>query len=288
MSTKIEWTEETWNPVTGCTKISDGCKNCYAERMSKRLAGRYGYPPAPHNFDVTLHPDRLDEPLRWRKSRRVFVCSMGDLFHKDVPDWFINEVFNIMTLAPQHTFQVLTKRPTRMRQFVQDTRWLNRGLLEGETKNVWLGVTAENQEQADERIEVLRYTPAAVRFVSFEPLLGEVVVGRHIKGSIYDRWSGIHQAIVGGESGPGARSMHPDWARSLRDQCQAANVPFFFKQWGEWKAISGKRPQEVIEFQQASGGVACQVSGSPLVLWRVGKRRAGRLLDGYKYEEFPQ
>lgn len=266
MPTKIEWTQETWNPVTGCTPISPGCAHCYAERMARRLAGRYGYPEAPHHFDVTLHPERLDQPLRWKKPRMIFVCSMGDLFHEDVPDDFILQVWQVMFKARRHTFQVLTKRPGRMLAVVSEFENLLREkpvIL----PNVWLGVTAENQEQADKRIPILLQTPAAVRFVSVEPMLGAVDIERYLlKPSscsncgaelplrrktvgpvqpcpncdqyMYEFKRGIHLVIVGGESGPRARPMHPDWARLLRDQCQAAGVPFFMKQMGTAWAIS--------------------------------------------------
>jgi protein gp37 len=235
--TKIEWTDQTWNPVTGCTKISEGCAHCYAERMSKRLAGRCGYPEASHNFDVTLHPDRLDEPLHWRKPRRVFVVSMGDLFHEDIPDSFILEVFRVMGRqnTRQHTFQVLTKRPGRMKE------WISEYIVDRDGKpdpfpNIWLGVTAENQERANERIPTLLQIPAAVRFVSVEPMLGPVDLSEWINpqgATARDdpaRYSLLDWVICGGESGPDARPMHPDWARSLRDQCQMAGVPFFMKQ----------------------------------------------------------
>ena len=243
-TTKIEWAERTWNPVTGCTPISEGCQNCYAERMSKRLAGRAGY-PAEEPFQVTLHPDRLEEPLRWRKARKVFVCSMSDLFHDDVPDDFIEKVFNVMdrcgaehnaTGNRGHIFMVLTKRPHRMKAFVD--RWWRSFQAHGVEpymERIWLGVTAENQDQADKRIPILLQIPAAVKFVSVEPMLGRLTLDDYINayypGPLGD---GISWVICGGETGPGARPMHPDWVRSLRDQCEEAGVPFFFKQWGEW------------------------------------------------------
>ena len=237
MATKIEWVTnqdgtkgETWNPVTGCTKISTGCKNCYAARMAKRLAGRYGYPEAPHQFDVTLHPDRLEEPLHWRKPRRVFVCSMSDLFHEDVRPEFIHQVFETMMEASKHTFQILTKRPEKMQWFIDAwSQWRMWPL-----PNIWLGVSAENQEQADTRIPWLLQTPAAVRFVSVEPMLG----GVKLFGWNSLTWGKIppsaflHWVIIGGESGPGARPMEIAWARSLVGQCKAAGVPCFMKQLG--------------------------------------------------------
>ncbi len=278
MSTKIEWTDETYNPVTGCTKVSAGCRSCYAERMSKRLAGRCGYPEVPHHFDVTLHPDRLDQPLHWRKPRRIFVCSMGDLFHEDVPNDYITMVFDVMCDArtQEHTFQVLTKRPEHISEWLNwvaqywpgDSPFSICWEVTGHAPSVWIGVSAENQETADERIPILLDTPAAVRFVSCEPLLGPVDLSRWLGDTVMDcpvhgpmsrkYWTtqksctlcmdeircsagdapnfirntrpGIEWVIVGGETGPGARPMNPDWARDIRDQCQEAGVPFFFKQ----------------------------------------------------------
>ena len=256
MTTKIEWTDEVWNPVTGCTKISEGCTNCYAERMTKRLAGRYGYPKN-KPFGVTVHSDKLAQPLLWKRPRRVFVCSMGDLFHDDVPGKFIGEMTEIMHTCKQHTFILLTKRTERMKSFFGNTL-----LMWGE--NIWIGVTAENQRQADERIPILLQIPAEVLFVSVEPMLGEVDLSRYLDMGHADWREGINWVICGGESGPGARPMHPDWVRSVRDQCQAARVPFFFKQWGEW-------------VQDCEGSV----------YERVGKKRAGRLLEGVEYNESP-
>lgn len=322
--TKIEWADTVWNPVTGCTKISEGCRNCYAERMSKRLAGRCGY-PAEEPFKVTLHPEKLEEPFKWKKPKRIFVCSMADLFHDDVPDSFIEEVFAIMSVANQHTFMVLTKRPDRMLKWFTDNRsmfvagaaqqlghrWLLPDIPMREwwpLKNVWLGVTAENQEQADKRIPLLLQTPAAVRFVSVEPMIGAVDLTR----VVYDRvieidalnglcgWPRAHAPfpdgakklnwiICGGETGPGARPLHPDWVRSLRDQCRAANVSFFFKQWGEWGQNGPVTKDRIIA---RPGGYL--LSGDVLrnkgdmSLYRIGKKNAGRLLDGRTWEEFPE
>jgi protein gp37 len=233
-ATKIQWTDSTWNPVRGCTKVSPGCKNCYAERFAERWRGIPGH-PFEQGFDVRLVPEALDLPLRWKKPRRVFVNSMSDLFHPDVPDEFIARVFGTMTRAPQHVFQVLTKRADRMRD------WVTR--FPGLCFNVWLGVSVENQATADERIPELLATPAAIRFLSCEPLLGpvelpmpKIMVGfpRHITR---DRRAigaplTLHWVIVGGESGPGARPCHTDWIRSVVEQCKAAGVPVFVKQLG--------------------------------------------------------
>lgn len=220
MSSKIEWTEETWNPITGCTKVSPGCANCYAERMARRLAGRVGYPEAPHHFDVTLHPERLDQPFRWKKPRRVFVCSMSDLFHRDVPGYFLAHVFNIMLRTPRHTYQVLTKRADLMHD------WCKHDYT---PPNVWLGVTAENPRRADERIPYLLRTPAAVRFVSIEPMLGPVDLVA--AGGIYNgSYPGLDWVIVGCESGPRRRVCDIEWVRELVRECRDAHLPVFVKQ----------------------------------------------------------
>ena len=235
------WWDKSWSPVTGCNPISEGCRNCWAERMARRLAGRCGYPDAPHHFDVTLHPDRLDQPLRWKKPRRVFVCSMGDLFHKKVPNEFIGRVWAHFLLSQRHTFQVLTKRPRRMLEAVVDiaTKY-------PVADNVWLGTSVENQEQADKRIPDLLQTPAAVRFVSVEPMLGPVrwlttdndaARSRVIGAGKPHEWrptgaisKGIDWIVIGCESGPNRRPMELEWAIDLVRQCDAANVAVFVKQ----------------------------------------------------------
>ena len=282
-----KWWDESWNPVSGCTPCSPGCEHCYAERMAFRLGSmpnNNGYDPPPAHFKVKLHPERLLAPLRWRKPRRIFVCSMSDLFHPAVPDEFIDQVFTAMLLAgdrydedgcnvvrPAQTFIVLTKRAARMQEYIsrqindrniwgdelvmgrlgfgehcgmeQDFIGDQLGVLMGNEPirlpdRIWLGVTAEDQQRADERIPLLLQTPAAVRFVSCEPLLGPVEFSDVMHRSDCVRalgkpaMKGIDWVIVGGETGAGARPMHPDWARSLRDQCQAAGVAFFFKQTG--------------------------------------------------------
>jgi len=209
---KIEWTEVTWNPVTGCTKISAGCQNCYAERMSKRLQA-IGMRNYENGFEVSIHEHVLDAPRRWRKPRRVFVNSMSDLFHDDVPESFIDAIFAIMLEMPIHSFQVLTKRSKRMRDLAQNLPLPD---------NVWLGVTVENAEYLF-RIEDLKSTPARIKFISFEPLLGPMP-RLNLKG--------IDWVIVGGESGPHARPIKAEWVTDIRDQCLNEGVNFFFKQWG--------------------------------------------------------
>ena len=214
MATKsaIEWTESTWNPVTGCTKISSGCKHCYAERMAKRLQAM-GQPNYVNGFKVTCHPDVLEHPLRWKKPQMIFVNSMSDLFHRDVPRAFIDEIFFTMKETPWHTYQVLTKRSGRLAQMAASLKW---------TPNIWMGVTVESADLV-KRIDDLRSVPAAVRFLSLEPLLGPLPELN---------LDGINWVIVGGESGPGARPMDPAWVTEIKDQCLDARVPFFFKQWG--------------------------------------------------------
>jgi protein gp37 len=252
-NTRIEWTKKTWNPVTGCTKISPGCQNCYAERMAKRLRGRCGY-DAENPFKVTLHPDRLEEPLHWRKPSTVFVCSMGDLFHEDVPRWIRFEVMDIILQAKQHIFLILTKRPANMKDFFE-WYYTKAGRTTETIKNLWLGITAENQEMADLRIPILLQIPAAVRFVSVEPMLGPVdltavMLPDHLQpdwaygmpygitfdalqpneSHIYDSENHLDWVICGSESGPNRRPANIVWMLSLKDQCVAAGVPFFLKQ----------------------------------------------------------
>ncbi len=211
-TSSIEWTEMTWNPVTGCTKISQGCKNCYAERMTKRLTAM-GSDRYRNGFRVTLHPDSLDAPRKWRQGRVVFVNSMSDLFHDDIPLPYIRRVFNTMRDCPHHTFQILTKRSERLAELAPKLPW---------PKNVWMGVSVEDSRVVH-RITDLQLVPAAVRFLSLEPLIGPL-------DDI--PLNGIQWVIVGGESGPRARPMKREWASSILRQCRSAKVPFFFKQWG--------------------------------------------------------
>jgi protein gp37 len=237
----IEWTEHTWNPVTGCTNVSPGCKHCYARTMAERLKAMdmAGYE---NGFAVTLQPNRLSEPLRRRAPTTYFVNSMSDLFHERVPFDFVEQVFGVMARTPHHRYQILTKRPRRMVSF-----------LKGHTApaNVWLGVSVENRKHGLPRIDLLRQTNVTVRFLSIEPLLESL--GK------FDL-SEIHWVIVGGESGPGARPMHADWVRAVRDQCLAEAIPFFFKQWGMWGPDGQRRS----------------------------KKANGRLLDGRIWKELPE
>ncbi len=228
MATKssIEWTESTWNPLTGCTKISPGCKHCYAERMAKRLHAM-GQPNYVNGFKLTLHPQALEIPLGWKKPQMIFVNSMSDLFHKDVPVDFIQQVFDVMRRADWHRFQVLTKRAERLLELDPQIEW---------PSNVWMGVSVETQDYKY-RIDLLRQTHAKIKFLSLEPLLGPLP-RLNLKG--------INWVIVGGESGPGARPVLEDWVIDIRDQCKAKRVPFFFKQWG---GVQKKRAGRLLQGQ---------------------------------------
>ena len=228
----IEWTDSTWNPVTGCTKVSPGCKHCYAERMARRLKAM-GHPNYVNGFKPTIHEHVLEQPLRWKKPQMIFVNSMSDLFHEDVPSDFIQKIFDVMRQAHWHTFQILTKRSQRLLEMSQRLEW---------PVNVWMGVSVENDDYVF-RIDHLRQTGAHVKFLSLEPLLGPLP-DLDLRG--------IDWVIAGGESGPGARPMKEEWVIEIRDQCQASNVPFFFKQWGG-----------------------------------VRKKRNGRILQGRTWDEFP-
>ena len=291
-NTHIQWTEATWNVVSGCTRVSDGCTHCYIERtppmrMAHRRFDRDGIGGT---TGVQLHPDRLAIPLHWRKPRLIFVCSLADLFHDNVPDGYLAQVWEVMAQCPQHTFQILTKRPARMRSWLK--RWHdNTGLA-----NVWCGASIESNDYVG-RADKLREVPAAIRFLSLEPLLAPI--------NDLDL-TGIGWVIVGGESGPGARPMHPDWARNLRDKCTAARVPFFFKQRGEWTwnepdnfCMPTKPYSDRVAVMHPTG-ITAMTKGNPFnpferghPYWatrieRVGKKAAGRELDGREWNEFPQ
>jgi len=362
--TKIEWTRsddgtpgQTWNPTTGCDRVSPGCDNCYALTMAKRLKGmgqaKYQADGDPRTsgpgFGVSVHPDTLDEPLHWKKPRRVFVNSMSDLFHDAVPDEHIVAVFARMWWSPQHTFQVLTKRHGRMRSLVprieQRLRKMERDLelvdaptpLHWPLPNLWLGVSVEDQRWADIRIPALLDAPAAVRFVSCEPLLGPVDLRLPADHSTHERdytdgmpwpqcldcstddstvdWTvpsepRLHWVISGGESGPGARPAHPDWFRSLRDQCHNADVAYFHKQHGEWQPIgplygdleeTDEGHLEAVHLEAVEGKRVIQLESDGYIAeghqpgdtrtWlmaRVGKKAAGRELDGRTWDQFPE
>lgn len=239
-ASRIEWTEQTWNPVTGCTKVSPGCKNCYAETMARRLKamGASGYS---QGFKLALQPGRLNQPLERRKPTTWFVNSMSDLFHAGIPDGYIDQVFEVIRQTPQHTYQILTKRSERLPVYFA---------ARSVPPNVWLGVSVENRKHGKPRIDDLRVVQAAIRFLSIEPLLEDL-------GAL--DLSNIHWVIVGGESGPKARPMKPEWARRIRQQCEEAGVAYFFKQWGTWGADGNKRT----------------------------KHANGRNLDGQTWDEYP-
>jgi len=363
--TGIEWTDATWTPIRArrfdpakgkvrighhCEHVSEACRNCYAEGINRRLGTGLDYKPGYHDsgaVEVFLDEDMLTRPLRWKKPRMIFVCSMTDLFARFVTDEMIDKVFAVMALCPQHTFQVLTKRPERMRAYFRGldercfhqndyltTPWARRDSvakmigeialsvgkpdLLGKVKqlplpNVWLGTSVEDQATADERIPELLATPAAVRFVSAEPLLGPVDLyngdpdprlnGHRASKTFIGEWwepgdgskapprRGVDWVIAGGESGPSARPCHPDWARSLRDQCAAAGVPFFWKQWGEFAPFDAPTTPyaKVIAEIQIDGTERCTNFGTPqgALMSRVGKKAAGALLDGKEHREFP-
>ncbi len=222
---KIEWTEQTWNPVTGCTKVSPGCKHCYAETMAKRLTAM-GAPGYENGFDISLMPDRLEQPLKRKKPTVYFVNSMSDLFHEEVPFSFIDKVMKTITLTPQHTYQILTKRAERLSDYFKSRQV---------PSNAWLGVSVEDKKYGVPRIDYLRHVAARIRFLSVEPLLEDI-------GQI--DLQGIHWVIVGGESGPKARPMKPEWVESIQIQSKEQNVAFFFKQWGCWGADGKKRAKQ--------------------------------------------
>jgi len=303
---KIEWYDATWNPITGCTPVSEGCRNCYAARMVNRFPKLHGtYPEGTPLADFAVpfgmlqfHDRHLDQPLRWKRPRRIFVGSMTDIFHENVPEEWIGAVLAAITNYSQHAFLILTKRPERMRK-VMTADYLRISRTDTwPIRNLCLGVSVETQKTADERIPLLLQTPAAKRFASVEPCIGAVdlrnialplwrekeandstwppvridALSGHVKGPddlMDDRLDWI---ICGGETGPGARPMHPDWVRGLRDQCKATNTPFFFKQWGKW-------PDGVSHGPNAKDGAYAMA--------RVGKKAASCLLDGQEHKEFP-
>lgn len=268
---KIQWTNATWNPVTGCSKVSAGCRGCYAERHALRFWGDRKF------TDVRTHMEKLEQPLRWKRPRLIFVNSMSDLFHEDVPDEFIKHVFNVMHRAQHHTFQILTKRPERMHAFMMRYREVM------PLPNVWLGVSIEDQQTAVLRIPWLSNTPAAVRFISAEPLLGHI----DITAAMLSKR--IHWVIVGGESGPTARPCHPNWVRIIRHQCNFFGVPFFFKQWGQWKPVTrDPHARKMMLNHPDKYHVWPDEGHESTVSIRCRKSDAGNELDGKYHMEFPR
>lgn len=304
--TSIEWTDATWNVITGCSVVSPGCTNCYAMRLAgSRLA--YSRPYAgltQHskagpvwNGQVRLNDQVLEQPLRWTRPRRIFVNAMGDLFHENVPDAWIDAVYDVMRRAEGHTFQVLTKRADRMRAYY-DRRIRDR--MPTRTDNIWLGVSAEDQERLRRRIWQLSRTPARVRWISAEPLLGPLEISRvaaydhpgfhanFLAGPKGGAVGGIDWVVAGGESGPGARPMHPAWPAALHDECARYSVPFLFKQWGDWKPTAENQGEWPVD---APGHIRLAQDGRRTAegwpMQRVGKHHAGRLLDGRLHDAYP-
>ncbi|PHR61320.1 MAG: hypothetical protein COA47_05920 [Robiginitomaculum sp.] len=349
--TKIQWTDDTWNPIVGCSIVSPGCTNCYA----MKAAWRMGHNPLTPQYagltkkvngnavwtgKMALAEKALLKPLRRQKPTMYFVNSMGDLFHENVPDEWIDQVFAVMALCPQHTFQVLTKRADRMREYFAGdrqniiawkpvaeilNRWFpswrgefsdgphrSRGIKAGAIwplPNVWLGVSVEDQPRADERIPLLLDTPAAVRFVSAEPLLAKIDISKWLHNPACRAFNPdictcytedrtrLNWVICGGESGKDARAMHPDWARSLRDLCQDAGVPFFFKQWGEWVPASHIPPEldvddlDLGEFHDGCNfilGCDCSAGDKGSLMFKIGKKDEFNLLDGRVWADMPE
>lgn len=365
---KIEWCDATWNPIVGCSRVSAGCENCYAEKLAYRFKHITKFENVvcedkpKWNNSVFFDDKALEIPLRWKKPRRIFVCSMGDLFHKNVPDEWIDKVFAIMALCPQHTFMVLTKRPERMREYLLRSslpddianvgekilpaanldyyRKFNYSEFESiheylqlawydKFKNIWLGVSVEDQDSAVDRIPYLLDTPAVVRFISAEPLLGPIDLTNILfaRTETSEDWGSaifdcdddqdpndpityLDWVIAGGESGKTARAMHPDWVRKLRDDCEIANVPFFFKQWGEWADVEqfdsthdslyfwDKSRYGQFRFKAVvidnlgkkhrSADEAARNAPPTAYLQNCGKKVAGNLLDGKQHLEFPK
>lgn len=349
--TKIEWTEATWNPIVGCSIVSPGCTNCYAMKMAARLEAMAGDGLDDNGYAVRgTHPldhyrgtthrvngnsvwtgkvgraplSGFRKPFDVKRSTTFFVCSMSDLFGENVPEEWIADVFTVMAQCPQHTFQVLTKRADRMRAILSDAEFIegirsNLKIIDNPDDppwkwplpNVWCGTSAERQKEADERIPDLLATPAAVRFVSAEPLLGPInftsiarKTGEGLMRPLDGRFRTLDWIIVGGESGPGARPMHPDWARSIRAQCAATGVPFFFKQWGSWRQVTdadvydtskgraGRPPAFIVAHDGTvhcfkNVGHAINRDHPPVTMIEVGKARTGRLLDGREWNEMP-
>lgn len=283
--TAIEWTDATWNPVSGCTKVSPGCDHCYAETITNR------FKRGPFET-IRLHSNRLDQPTHWKKPRMIFTCSMGDLFHDAVDFWFIIRVFETMALTPQHTYQILTKRPGRMAYFAENIKeYSSHTWTDTWPSNVWAGTSVESSKYLP-RLDVLARVPARVRFVSAEPLLGPLDLHPYLKSDA------INWVIAGGESGLGARPMHPDWVREIKNQCLTAGVSFFFKQFGEWVPVGNKgyAPKgystdfhpPLTKWVEIGGKVEEYVTSSDGIFMRkVGKKAAGAMLDGREWREFP-
>lgn len=328
-NSKIEWNDATWNPIIGCSKCSPGCDHCYAERMACRLSamGKKGYSQVitgnHWNGTTTLIEEALDIPTRWKRPRKIFVCSMGDLFHESVSMLDILDVMQRIRRCKQHTFLILTKRPWHINEYLLFAKKVHTL-----PQNLWVGTTVCNQYEAELKIPYLLKIPAAVRFVSIEPMLGKINLDNgetswltcknRNKPTVYnasqsspigfvccqsfmvygDHFHGIDWVICGGESGPGARPMHPDWVRSLKNQCEFANIPFLFKQWGEWAPENDytraylTNAKSLVYIKPTGEVVKTGTYGAALnknqLINRVGKKNAGRLLDGKLFDQYPE
>ncbi|MFC7794579.1 DUF5131 family protein [Streptomyces cinereoruber] len=326
-TTTIEWTDRTWNPISGCTQISAGCDNCYAKTIAERFRGGAAFP---HGFDIQIRPDKVNAPLTWRKPAKVFVNSMSDLFHADIDRTWIADIFAVMAAVPRHTFQVLTKRHARMRSLLTDPTFVDqvrsRAIGKGLTPdawawplpNVWLGVSVEDQKWADIRIPALLDTPAAIRWISAEPLLGPIDLTNVgtlnvLRGDSTGHENGLHWVdgptinwvVAGGESGHGARPAHPDWFRTLRNQCAQEHIPFLFKQHGAWadrttltgdqraaasiwddKRVTYVHPVDGRTQSHGDWGSNDHTQGWA-AMQNVGKKAAGRELDGRIHDDYP-
>ena len=289
--TTIEWADATWNPITGCSQVSPGCRECYAMTLAggrlKNHPSRSGLtvetPTGPKwNGELKFNSEWLALPFSWKKPRRIFVCAHSDLFNEHVPTDWIDRVLDVVSACRRHQFLVLTKRAERMQSYMRHRV----PRLPSFLPNLWLGVSVETQQYANERILLLAETPAAVRWISAEPLLGEIDLYRggwsfleNLRSPQGKRYPKLDWVVAGGESGPRGRPMNPDWARSLRDQCESSGVPFFFKQWGEWAPHGDGRTMHHTAFCRFAGGVQ---------VFKIGKKLAGRVLDGRTHDDFPE
>jgi len=294
--TKISWTDATWNPITGCTKVSPGCKYCYAERWANARMGQFAKSKERKFSDIVIHEDKFDDPIKWKRPRMIFVCSMSDLFHEKISFAVLDTIFNVMRFADHHIFQVLTKRIDHALDYIEYLKHQEMSL----PKNVWFGVSIENQATADERIPKLQLIDASVKWLSIEPLLDEIdlkdsiwfatgfPVGKNINGKpLYSAYElGIDWIVVGGESGPKARPMNPRWVYKILNLCKSNRIPFFFKQWGEWVDPENfpiqkddKWPFDITKPVHRFDNLR--------VVYRVGKKAAGNKIAGFVYEQYP-
>lgn len=274
----IEWTDATWNPVTGCTKVSQGCKNCYAETWANRKMGEFSKDKNRGFTDIICHGDKLNIPSKWQKPKRIFVNSMSDLFHEEVPFGFIDKVFQVIEKCERHTFQILTKRPERMQEFFRKAPW--------RLKNVWLGVSVEDQKTADKRIPILLQVPAVVRWISAEPLLGEIDLNAFLgvpqnEKDFFRDLIKLDWVVVGGESGSKARPINYFWVKRILHSCIATNVPFFFKQWGQWVD-----PTQIPDYDYHIK-YAEKIEMNNRNYYKLGKSVSKNFIDGKQYLEMP-